>query len=135
MRLRPDEGVLESLVDATWIEGGRLRVDAYRTLRNVLQTQDSVQVLISDPGGELGELALLGGSDHSSLLVVPIVARGESVGVLLALLAEERPWTRDQVGRARIIANQIGGLLASLPAASLAALGPDDDPLPDWHRD
>ena len=130
----PDEDALETLVHTPWIEGNRLRVEAYRTLRSVLRTQDSVQVLLSDPGGELGELALLGGSDHSSLLAVPIVARGDSVGVLLALHGEERPWTRDQVGRARMIANQVGPLLTTRAAVPLATPGPDLDSAPAWHR-
>jgi diguanylate cyclase (GGDEF)-like protein len=114
LRHRREDRSLEPLSHVEWIEGDHLRVPAYRTLANVLHTQDSVQVLLSDPGGELGELALLGNSGHSSMLIVPVVSRGESVGALMALTRTERPWTRDQNGRARIVANQVGGLLEVL---------------------
>lgn len=119
LRHRRLDHSLEPLAHVAWIERDHLRVPAYRTLANVLHTQDSVQVLLSDPGGELGELALLGNSGHSSMLIVPVVSRGEAVGALMALTRTERPWTRDQNGRARIVANQIGGLLEVLASHSV----------------
>ena len=122
MRHRRSDMSLEPLSHVDWIEEGQLRVPGYRTLGNVLQTQASVQVLLSDAGGELGELALLGTSGRSSMLIVPIVSRGESVGVLIALSDAERPWTRDQNGRARILANQVGGLFEVLSASSRVAV-------------
>jgi GAF domain-containing protein len=51
---------------------------------------------------------------HSSLLMVPIVHRGQSVGVLEAFSGAERPWTRTEINRARIIATQFGAVIEAL---------------------
>ena len=39
---------------------------------------------------------------------------GESIGMLEAMAQEERPWTRTEINRARIIANQLGSVIQSV---------------------
>ena len=51
-----------------------------------------------------------------SLLMVPVIRRGETMGLLEAFSGAERPWTRTEINRARIIANQFAASLGPLPS-------------------
>jgi GAF domain-containing protein len=43
--------------------------------------------------------------------MVPVVCRGKSLGVVEAYSERERPWTRTELYRARIIANQFASVI------------------------
>jgi len=43
--------------------------------------------------------------------MVPVVHRGESLGMVEAMCHEERPWTRTEMNRARIVANQLASVI------------------------
>jgi GAF domain-containing protein len=45
---------------------------------------------------------------------VPVVHRGECLGIVEAMSHEERPWTRTEINRARIVANQLTSVIQSL---------------------
>jgi GAF domain-containing protein len=45
--------------------------------------------------------------------MVPIVLGGESLGVVEAMSEEERPWTRTEINRARIISHQLASVIQS----------------------
>src|SRR4051812_7928002 len=108
-------GALEPLGDRPWLpEGAVLALSNYPTLRQILATQQVVQVLLSDATADLGELSLLGRSGHASMLLAPIVTHGEVTGVMIALSATERPWTRAETSRARIVGHQLGAVLDGL---------------------
>jgi GAF domain-containing protein len=81
-------------------------------------------VLISDPGADLGELALLGRLGYESLLMVPVVCRDERLGLLEAYGLNERPWTRSEINRARIISYQLGAVLDGLERVQAANAAP-----------
>jgi EAL domain-containing protein (putative c-di-GMP-specific phosphodiesterase class I) len=114
----------------TVIEGGestageRFKLVNYPSTKHVLTTQEAVQVLVTDPGADIGEVSLLTRAGFSALLMVPVVCRGRTIGLLEAFSATERPWTRSEINRARIISYQLGsaldGLLGSAPAAAAA---------------
>jgi GAF domain-containing protein len=56
------------------------------------------------------------------MLIVPVVCRGESLGIVEAYSDVERPWTRTEINRARIISNQFASVIeAFLRDASGAA--------------
>jgi len=74
-------------------------------------------VLLSDATADLGELSLLGRSGHGSMLLAPVVTHGEVTGVMLALSATERPWTRAETSRARIVGHQLGAVVEGLVTA------------------
>ena len=78
-------------------------------------------MLISDGAADIGELALLGTSGYASMLVVPVVSRGESLGVLQAFSSAERPWGRSETIRARIIACQLGSVVELLSRRDVEA--------------
>jgi diguanylate cyclase (GGDEF)-like protein len=111
-------GTLEPLGDRPWLpEGKALALPNYPTLRQILATQQVVQVLLSDATADLGELSLLGRSGHGSMLLAPIVTHGEVTGVMLALSATERAWTRAETSRARIVGHQLGAVVEGLATA------------------
>jgi GAF domain-containing protein len=106
---------LEPLGDQPWRPAGTtLGLANYPTLRQILATQQVVQVLISDATADLGELSLLSRSGHASMLIAPLVAHGEVAGVMVALTAVERPWTRAETSRARIVGHQLGAVIDGL---------------------
>jgi EAL domain-containing protein (putative c-di-GMP-specific phosphodiesterase class I) len=119
-------GTLEPLSDHPWLPGGTvLALANYPTLRQLLATQEVVQVLSGDATADLGELSLLARSGHGSMLLAPLVAHGEVAGVLVALNAVERPWTRAETSRARIVGYQLAGVMDSLSAPARLAAVPE----------
>jgi GAF domain-containing protein len=94
------------------------------TLR-VLEARVASQVLAGDPAADAAEVANLAELGFRSLLLVPVVARGRTVGLLEAYARGERPWSRTDVNRARIVSYQLG---AALEAVESAPPGPP----PSW---
>jgi GAF domain-containing protein len=108
-----DEHAVETVVDTT-PDGGpgqRFGLEHYPSTAHVVHTGEAVQVLASDPGADLGEVALLGQLGYQSLLMVPVVCRGDRIGLFEAYSTRERPWTRSEINRARIISYQLGSVL------------------------
>jgi diguanylate cyclase (GGDEF)-like protein len=115
-RWLPDEHAVETVVDTT-PDGGpgqRFGLEHYPSTAHVVHTGEAVQVLASDPSADLGEVSLLGKLGYQSLLMVPVVGRGDRMGLLEAYSTRERPWTRSEINRARIISYQLGSVLEVL---------------------
>jgi GAF domain-containing protein len=83
----------------------------------VIENQEAIQVLVGDPRADQAEVALLLQQGYRSLLMVPVVLRGECLGIVEAMAEEQRPWTRTEINRARIIANQLAPVIQSLSQA------------------
>jgi diguanylate cyclase (GGDEF)-like protein len=104
-----------SLPERDWLpEPERLNVSLYPTLTAVLVRHEAHQVLLEQEDAGIGELSLLGASGYHSMLMVPIVARGRTHGALVAFSQAERPWSRTETNRARLIAYQLGPALDRL---------------------
>jgi GAF domain-containing protein len=83
--------------------------------RAALRRDACLQVLRSDEDGDgAGERALLAGTPHGALLVVPVLWRARPVGALQLLLGEERAFTRWEIARARVVAPHLGAVLAAV---------------------
>ena len=67
-----------------------------------------------DPAADPREVELLLQLGQRSMLMVPVVHGGVSRGVIEATSREERAWTRTEINRARIIANQFASVIESL---------------------
>jgi GAF domain-containing protein len=119
------ENAVESIVDTTGGEvGARFNLSNYPSTVHIFNTGEAMQILVSDPGADLAEVALLGRLGFQSLLMVPVVCRDERLGLLEAYSRVERPWTRGEINRARIISYQLGAVLDGLervPAATVLA--------------
>ena len=87
----------------------------------MLRDQQAVQVLVGDPEADRREVELLLSLGHRSLLMVPVVSQGESLGIVEAYSRLERPWTRTQINHARIISNQFGSVIMALFRAPAGA--------------
>lgn len=93
------------------ISDERYAVDAYPATANVLARREVVQVLGSDPEADPNEIALLRELGFGSLLMLPVMCAGEVIGLLEAYASDERPWSRFEIRRARIITYQLGAVL------------------------
>jgi GAF domain-containing protein len=88
-------------------------LDDYPLTGKVLREQEAAQVLTGDPDADPAEVELMLALGFRSMLLVPVIHRGVSVGILEAHSASDRPWTRTEINRARIIANQLGSVIDS----------------------
>jgi EAL domain-containing protein (putative c-di-GMP-specific phosphodiesterase class I) len=103
----PERATVESLHNGE-PTGERFALSRFPVTRRVLESRIAVQVLAGDPAGDPDEIAVLERLGHRSLLMVPVVSRGVAVGLLEAYASEERPWSRTDVNRARIISYPLG---------------------------
>ena len=53
--------------------------------------------------------------------MIPIVARGETFGLIEAFSSQERPWSATAINRARIVSAQLGAVLAGLDYSALSS--------------
>ena len=96
-------------------------------LRAALDERGSAHVLVDDPAADPREKAALHAQEWCSILRIPLVWHKRVVGVLEAYSARDRPWSRFEIRRARIIAHQLGAALntieSSPPSARLTTAG------------
>ncbi len=110
-RWRPDEQVVETVAESGGTREERFALSEYPLTARVLREQQAAQVLVGDPEADPQEVELLLSLGMRSLLIVPVVSQGEAVGIVEAYSELERPWTRTQINRARIISNQFGSVI------------------------
>jgi len=75
------------------------------------------QLLAGDPDSDDAERATMLALGFEARLSLPITDGGVRIGTLQAFATSERPWTRFQVRRARIIALALGAALTRIEAA------------------
>ncbi len=108
-------GVIETLAESGKQPHGEFfPVDEYPTTSRVLDRQEAVQVMVGDPRADRAEVELMFSLGYRTLLMVPVVHHGESLGIVEAMCHEERPWTRTEINRARIVSNQLASVIQSL---------------------
>src|SRR4029079_18771261 len=78
----PSRGEVRTLGSGGAPTGEVFALRDYPMTRRVLESRMSTQVLAGDPTGDPAEIALLERMGHRSMLMVPIIARGETVGLL-----------------------------------------------------
>ena len=105
--------------------GVRYALADFPASRRVLATQEMYQVLASAPDADPAEAQWLVGEGFRSLVLVPVVSAARPLGLLECCKAEERPWSRQQLRRARVLASVMGpvldALLSTAPAGTTAA--------------
>jgi GAF domain-containing protein len=80
------------------------------------------QLLAGDESASEADRATLRALGHRSRLTLPVMCGETVVGMLEAYSRQERPWSRFEIGRARIIAHQVGAVLErTCPSASPVA--------------
>jgi diguanylate cyclase (GGDEF)-like protein len=107
-------GAVETLAESGGGSGiEHFAVSDFPVTADVLERQTAAQVMTGDPRADASEVELLLSLGYRSLIMVPVVHRGESLGIVEAMTEEERPWTRTEINRARIIANQLAPVIQS----------------------
>jgi diguanylate cyclase (GGDEF)-like protein len=109
-----DRDLLETLVESgEQATDEFFPLDDYPLTGRVLRGQEAAQVLVGDPAADPAEVELMLSLGFRSMLLIPVIHRGVSVGILEAHSSSDRPWTRSEINRARIIANQLGSVIDS----------------------
>ncbi|MGD8624443.1 MAG: GAF domain-containing protein, partial [Anaerolineae bacterium] len=117
--LEPREGWLRTLADIVVEEGeeGMRRemvgtvwpLEEYPATAHVIESQQPLVVQASDPDADPAELAYMQENDTMTLAVIPLLAKGEVIGVVeLETETEVRHFTRQELGLAMTLANQAG---------------------------
>jgi diguanylate cyclase (GGDEF)-like protein len=94
--------------------GARYELSQYPATAAVLEDHSCVQVLMGDPAADPAEIDLLTNEGVSSLLMLPVLSRSQSVGLLELTRRDAKPWSRVEIQRARVIAYQLGGVIERL---------------------
>ena len=111
-RWHPERQALQTLAESgDQAQDEFFSVGDYPATGRVLEEQEAIQVMAGDPEADSSEVELLLSQGYRSLLMVPIVVGGESLGIVEAMSEQERPWTRTEINRARIIANQLASVI------------------------
>jgi len=111
-RIVPGERSLESVTDHDNEEAGtRYRFEDYPTSEHVVRSQVVGQLVLDDPAVDASERALLAGLGYASLLMAPIVSRGETLGMVEAYRRVSRPWTSVEIDTARLLAQALTPVL------------------------
>lgn len=89
----------------------RFRISDFPATERLLREQDTVQVHVTDPDADAAEVQLLKELGYRSMLMLPVSCAGQAIGLFEAYSAGGRPFSRFEIGRARIIALQVGATL------------------------
>jgi diguanylate cyclase (GGDEF)-like protein len=115
----PSEQAIETLAENGERTGEAVfPIADYPLSRTVIDHQEAVQAIVGDPSSDPREVELLLSLGERSLLMVPVVMRGESIGIIEAYRPTERPWSRTEINRARVIANQFASVIPTLTQSS-----------------
>ncbi len=112
-RWMPETGTVETLAENNWEGEQAFAIADYPETSRVLTDQVAAQVYASDPESDSAEVSLLFELGYRSLLMVPVISRGLTVGLLEAFTEADRPWTRTEINRARVVAHQFGAVVVS----------------------
>lgn len=103
---------------------GTYTVAEFPLTRQVIREQTPRVVNVDDPGADAAEVAALRGEGDRSILIVPLVYRGETIGLIEAIdHARARKYTRQELRLCGAVAGQAGVALrnARLFASSRAS--------------
>jgi diguanylate cyclase (GGDEF)-like protein len=111
-RVVPGERCVESMTEQAGVEPGtRYSYDDYATTEHVISVQVVGQIVVDDPVSDSAERELLAELGYASLLMAPIVSRGETVGLLEVYRRIERPWTSVEIDNARLLAQSLAAAI------------------------
>jgi GAF domain-containing protein len=74
-------------------------------------------VHVDDPGSDPAERQVLHRLGHASLLLVPLIAAGEPIGILELAHRTHRRWTSHDVAHARGLAEHVSNAIMRIGAA------------------
>jgi diguanylate cyclase (GGDEF)-like protein len=111
-RVVPGQRCVETLTTHDGIEPGeRYSFEDYPTTEHVIEDQVLGQLVIDDPAADEAERRLLADLGYAALLMVPVISRGTTVGLLEVSRRTGRPWTSAEIDQARLLAQSLAGTL------------------------
>lgn len=112
--LGADRTTLDRVSHHTWQTGASQHVADLPLVAWSLDTRRAAQVLVTDPNADRTMTEQLWSSGFGGLLMVPIITRGTSLGVVSFYRRQPVPWTLSQIRMARIGASQLAATLDRL---------------------
>jgi diguanylate cyclase (GGDEF)-like protein len=104
-------------------------LSAYPETRRVLETQATVIVDAEDPGADAAEVAILREQGHRILAMIPLIAKGQSVGLVELMSSDVRPFDEARLALAGTMANEAAMALENARLYEAARSLADRDPL------
>jgi diguanylate cyclase (GGDEF)-like protein len=90
-------------------EGGQIyRLSDFPATRHVLTEQDPVQIRVSKEEDDPAERQLLDSRGHKALLMLPLVAQGETIGMMEVIDVEDREFDRHDVDFCQALCDVVG---------------------------
>jgi diguanylate cyclase (GGDEF)-like protein len=112
--LHPHSGTIQTLAESGERSAEeRFALSTFPLTKGVVTDREPSQVMVGDPRADAAEVELLLSLGYRALLMVPVVHRGESLGLVEAFSERERAWTRAEINRARIISNQFASVIGA----------------------
>ncbi|HEY0632880.1 MAG TPA: EAL domain-containing protein [Thermoleophilaceae bacterium] len=111
-RVIPGARCVETLTSHEGVAPGqRYSFDDYRTTEHVIEDQVLGQLVVDDPAVDAAERRLMEDLGFAALLMVPVISRGVSVGLIEISRRTGRPWTSAEIDHARLLAQSLAGTL------------------------
>jgi diguanylate cyclase (GGDEF)-like protein len=109
-------------------------LDEYPETRRVLETQATVIVDAEDPAADPAEATILREEGHRLLAMIPLIAKGQSVGLVELMSVGFVPFDEDRLALARTMANEAAMALENARLYEAARSLADRDPLTGFYN-
>jgi diguanylate cyclase (GGDEF)-like protein len=107
---------------------------AFPESRRVLDRQEAVSIDIEDPAADPAEIALLASEGYRSLTMLPLVAKGQSIGLVELISRSAAAFDAETLGLARTMANEAAMALENARLYEEARALADRDPLTGFYN-
>ena len=101
----------------------------YPATRHVLESQETVQVDADDPAADAAEVALLRHDGHHGVVMLPLVVKGETLGLVELIIDRARAFPARRLELAKMMATEAAMALGNAQAYVTARALADRDPL------
>ncbi len=109
-------------------------VSGYPETLRVLERQDTVIIEASDPSADSAEVALLKQEGNHVLAMLPLVAKGQSIGLVELFSRSVITWDAERLQLARTMANEAAMALENARLYEDARNRADRDPLTNFYN-
>ena len=101
----------------------------YPATKRVLDSQEAIQVDVNDPHADSAEVRLLNHGGHHALVMLPLVAKGETIGLVELIADQAIDLDERRLDLARTMANEAAIALGNAQLYVTARALADRDPL------
>jgi diguanylate cyclase (GGDEF)-like protein len=109
-------------------------VSGYPATLRVLDRQETILIDADDPDADPAEVALMRGGGHRALAMLPLVAKGQSIGLVELFSKSAIAWNDELLGLVRTMANEAAMALENARLYEDARKLADRDPLTGFYN-